>query len=137
MPLPKAAALAFAAYTATSLLVGESFPFSPFAMYSHIVTEPVAVPAFVAGGEAARPEDFGCFEGVDAELVKPPSGVPYSSQYVWQAWRLRVVSEQEHPSGRAADVPVEFGHAILRRDAEGRPVLDPPVVLTRGLACRR
>lgn len=137
MQLSKAAALAFTAYAATSLLVGESFPFSPFAMYSHIVTDPVAVPAFLASGEAGRPEDFGCFEGVDPELVRPPEGVPYSSQYVWQAWRLAVVGEQETPAGRGADVPVEFGHAMLHRDAQGRAVLDPPVVLTRGFACRR
>ena len=133
----KAAALAFAVYAATSLLVGESFPFSPFSMYSDIVTDPVAVPAFLASGEAALVEDYGCFEGVDPELVQAPARVRHSSQYVWQAWRRAVVGEQATPAGRAADVPVEFGYAMLHRDAEGRAVVDPPVVLARGLACRR
>ena len=115
------------------MVVGESYPFSPFAMYSDIGNRREgAVPYARIDGSVARLTELDGFSGLDLDQMRP-NGLPVS---------LGNIVDQDivHVRGRLSGAPppgarihqVEYGYRIIKLHDDGSFDYDH-VIRTKGV----
>lgn len=123
----------FSAYVIATMIIGETFPFSPFAMYSDIGNRREgAVPYARIDGVAARLSDLDGFAGLDLESMRP-NGLPVSLGNIVDQDMVMVrsgLASAPPPGARIHEV--EYGYRIIKLDDGGTFTYDH-VVRTRGI----
>ena len=107
-------------YTVISLVVGDRFPFSRYAMYAQPQTrDHGAVPVFLADGAQADAATFHRFSGIDASQLWDEA---LACSLEWQVHELtRWHGDHAADEGdEAGPIAVQAGYRILRLGEDGR-----------------
>lgn len=117
-PIHPAALLAFAVYLGGGVVLGDTFPFSRFSMYSVAggARDQGAVPVFLADGTPQPVEAFEAFHGLEPSRYAPPRGIPCSLEYRVQDMARWVAA---HPAERPGPVRAELAFVILEQQSDG------------------
>lgn len=123
----------FFIYVGATMVIGESFPFSPFGMYSDIGNRREgAVPYARIDGVPARLSELDGFTGLDLEQMRP-NGLPVSLGNIVDQDIVRVRSGlADAPPAGARLHEVEYGYRIIKLGDDGAFTYDQ-VVRTRGV----
>jgi hypothetical protein len=116
-------------YIAISLVVGDRFPFSRYAMYADLTSRREGAVLYIrADDRFVAPDDLDAVHGIDVAALNP-RGVPCSQEWLVheaQRWLSTHLVESAPERG----VPVEIGWRMLRvEDGTVHERLDP---VTRG-----
>ncbi|HMV69526.1 MAG TPA: hypothetical protein PKA64_21975 [Myxococcota bacterium] len=132
------AAAVFALFVASSLAIGNHYPFYTFDMYAQLqyYTES-AVLVFHADGAEVELEQFKDFSGPELFTLRNPQGIPYSMG--WRTFESRRYMELHQAPEGAAPGPVSFeaGYVVVRIGPDGPEQVRPFEALARGRAWPR
>ncbi len=129
------ALVAAALFAMANLAVGDTFPFSRYAMYADLEGyDSSALIVFRADGKPAQPEAFRRFSGEPLFHVTSPQGVRCSMG--WRVFESRrwMETHAADPGEEPGPVKFQVGYVMTKLTAEGPTVSDEFIPLADGHA---